>query len=411
MTWNLHRRHFLSQLISIPIAAYIGRSNDIGFIPNEAINWKKISNDFLTSKQTTLNLNSGSAGNMPTPVMKKYIEYTEKINSAAPYEVLKSWEEKIKQNLQRLSQHIQAKNGSVFFLRNCTEAMNAILWGIPLKRKCEVIYSSCDYNSLENSLLHLKEQKKIKLKKINHGRLKDMSDDDIIKSYENQITKKTKLIIVTNITHREGHIMPVEKICAIARKHNVEVLVDAAHSIGQISHSVKKMGCDYYISSLHKWLNAPLGTGFLYIKASKLEQLQPKLSYPENHQDQNVKLRYLGTQAYQNAMAVGDALDYLESIGIENKESRLQELKLYWTNLISADKRYEVITDPNRSCAIASVKTKKKTAIVKNTLLREYNIHVKQSGYKGDTFLRISPNIFTLEKDLDKLFEALDVIG
>jgi len=411
MTSNLHRRHFLAQMICVPIASYVGTKQLRKYVSYDEIDWVSIADDFHTSKKSIMNLNSGSAGNMPIPVLRKYIEYTTEINSAAPYQILQSWNDQIEKNLQRLSEHVGADNGMVYLMRNCTEAMNAILWGIPYKHKCEIIYASCDYNLMENSLLHLQEKKNLKLKKINFGRLKNLTDAEIVKCYEDQITKKTKLIVVTHITHREGQIMPVQSICTMARKYNVEVLVDAAHAIGQVRHSIADMDCDYYISSLHKWLNAPLGSGFLYVADERLPKLAPPISYPQDYRDESVKLQHLGTRAYQNAMAIGDALDYLDTIGIENKQARLSELTAYWTDKLENDNRYEVITDISRSCAIASVKTRKNAAIIKKELLSSYNINVKQSGYKGESFLRISPNIFTIEKNLDKLLEALDAIG
>ena len=162
---------------------------------------------------------------------------------------------------------------------------------------------------------------------VNHGSLKNLSDDDIVKNYEQQINKKTKLLIVTYITHREGHILPVKKICEMAHTYGVKVLLDSAHAVGQIDHSVDDIGCDYYTSSLHKWLNAPLGSGILYVKNDSLIELRPPLSYPSVNNDKINKIEYLGTRAFHNGMTLGHAIDELDHIGPVIKQERLHTLK------------------------------------------------------------------------------------
>jgi len=373
---------------------------------NYDIDWPTVKAQFMVDDYPIMNLNSGSAGIMSRSTFNSYIEYLKLINSYAPYEILHQWEPQIKSNLHRLSHHLHATQGHLCLLRNSTEAINTVLWGIQWKKKDQIIYASCDYPLLTNTLAQLEKRKLVKLVTVDHGRLKDISDDDIVKNYEKKINKKTKLLIVTYITHREGHILPVKKICDMAHSHGVKVLLDSAHAIGQIEHDIDDIGCDYYTSSLHKWLNAPLGSGVLYVKNDSYVELMPPISYPVAINDNIDKFEYLGTRAYQNGMTLGHAIDDLETIGIVAKQERLHSLKKYWTEKIKDTSNLEIITDTSRSCAIASVKTPKRGKVY-DELQNRYNIHVKKSGYKEEGFLRISPNVFTLESDLDLFVSAL----
>jgi selenocysteine lyase/cysteine desulfurase len=403
---NNTRREFLHHFAALGIVCSGKPTYEIDH-HHQVADWSSIKAQFLVDEYPVLNLNSGSAGIMSRSVLKKYIEYLSLINSHAPYEILDTWQEQIQHSLHRLSDLIHASKGHLHLLRNSTEALNIVLWGKQWKKKDEIIHAASDYPLMINTLKHLKISKKIKLKTVDHGLLKNISDDEIINNYERKINKKTELLILTYITHREGHIFPVQRICDMAKSYGVEVLIDAAHAIGHIEHNVDDIDCDYYASSLHKWLNAPLGSGVLYIKNEKLPDINPPLSYPINATTQNNKFDYLGTRAYQNGMAIGHALDDLESIGIANKQNRLHHLKKYWTEKIKNESNLEVITDINRSCAIASVRVPMPLNKIAMTLQNDYKIHVKKSGYIGDGFLRISPNIFTLESDLDYFVASL----
>lgn len=403
---NNTRRKFLQNIACLSIACMDSPVQIFKYQP-ESIDWSSIKSKFLVEDYPILHLNSGSAGIMSKNVLRKYIEYLTLINSHAPYEILHNWEEQIRHNLHRLANHINATQGYLYLLRNSTEALNHILWGRQWNKSDEIIHATCDYPLMKNTLEQLISSKKIKLKTINHGRLKDISDDEIVKNYEKQIGKKTKLIVLTYITHREGHILPVKKICAMAKSYGIEVLIDAAHAVGQINHNVDEIGCDYYTSSLHKWLNAPLGSGILYVKRDRLRDLTPPISYPIHRETEANKFEYLGTRAFQNGMALGHAIDDLESMGIDQKQKRLHTLKNYWIDKIKSERNLEVITDTNRSCAIASVKVPISLNRVSQILKDDFKIHVKKSGYIDERFLRISPNVFTLESDLDYFVESL----
>lgn len=378
-------------------------------IADNTISWKKIRKCFPISKHKIANFNNGSAGVMPKSVLKKHIEWTTQINSFAPYAMQSEWADKSTQILHRLAGHMGATSGQLSLVRNTSEAINMVLWGIPFREKDEVIYADWDYPYVEYSLKHIAKEKNIALKNIN-STLINLSDEEITNYYKHKITRRTRLIIITWITHREGRIMPIKQIKKLADEHDIEVLVDGAHVTGHIKHNLSKIDPDYYATSLHKWLNGPLGNGVLYIKDSKIKKLQPPISYDPNKKNKNIKFQYLGTRAFQDIMTIDEALNFLDLTGIERKEKRLRELSEYWINSVQTFKNIKVISPKNAYCAINSFIIKDENlSAIKHELRENHNIHLKTSVYAQQKInvIRVSPNIYTSFDELDRLVNGI----
>jgi len=412
-----NRRKFLHQIavagismpFSVKIPEYLSQSftKDLNHDPD----WDEIRSYFSASKHELINLNNGSSGVMPNPVLDKYIEYLRQINSFAPYHVFQGWEKACNENLFRLAQLINAKNGELAFVRNTTEAVNLILWGLNWNAGDEILKANWDYPLVDFTCERLKAEYKVNIRSIPEN-LYGLSDEEIVHLYENNITDKTKLIILTWITHREGQSLPVKKICQMAKSHDIEVLIDGAHTIGQIDIDLEDIGCDYFASSLHKWLNAPLGSGVLYIKQDRIPSHKPHISFDPKLIEDKKKYEYLGTRAFQNLMCLGPALDFLELTGIKKKEKRLKALSNYWIDALSSEKGLQIYTDKNRYCAVVSMGLESISAgKIKKILNSEFGVHVKSSGYPGRSMIRVSPNIYTNFEDLDKFIEGIRKIN
>ena len=156
-----------------------------------------------------------------------------------------------------------------------------------------------------------------------------------------------------NIT---GQILPIKKICAMAHKKGVEVLVDGAHCVGHFAFKLSDLGCDYYGSSLHKWLAAPLGNGLLYV-ASNIFKIWPLFADYEKDHTKIKRLNHLGTHPAYITLGVQDAIDYLNWIGLERKEARLKSLRSYWMSALNGLPNVVINTpaDPNRACGIGNI--------------------------------------------------------
>jgi selenocysteine lyase/cysteine desulfurase len=190
----------------------------------------------------------------------------------------------------------------------------------------------------------------------------------------------------------------------------VEVMVDGAHAFAQIEVDMKALDCDYYGTSLHKWMSVPLGAGFLYVKKSKIAQIWPMFAEGDLELDDIKRLNHTGTHPVHTDLAIANAIDYHNAIGLERKSARLRFLQNYWTDQVR-DLDHILLNTPKdrqRSCAIANVGIKgMKPADLSKTLLKKYKIWTVAIDGAGVHGCRITPNVYTTLQELDVFVAAL----
>ena len=236
------------------------------------------------------------------------------------------------------------------------------------------------------------------------------NDMELISLYESQITSKTRLIMISHMVNITGQILPVKKICDMAHSHGVEVLVDGAHCVGHFNFKIDNLNCDYYGSSLHKWLATPLGAGLLYVNNKHIPKIWPLIADHEKDPNKIQRLSHTGTHPVSTDLTIIDAIEYLNSIGIKKKESRLRFLKTYWQNALKDESNIVINTpfDPQRSCGIGNVGLKNmKPETLANRLYEEFGIFTVAIDYANVKGCRITPNIFTNENELDTFINAM----
>jgi selenocysteine lyase/cysteine desulfurase len=377
----------------------------------DGVDWEEVRNQFPIVKWDKLHLNSGSAGVMPTVVSNHLKELTDVMNQMAPYEAWGSWQDSMQNTRSRLAQMINVHTEEIQLVRNTTEALNIIIYGLRLAPSDEVLLCEHDYPYAINAWKNRESRDNLKLQ-ILKFQLPD-ADDQILAAYAAAITSRTKVMHVTYMTHRQGQIMPVAKLVQLAKEHDIQVVVDGAHTLAHIPLDISVLGCDYYATSLHKWLNAPHGTGLLYVKEERVADLMPHPS--SNQPDDTIqKYAHLGTRAYQQEVGISTALDFHGLIGQDRKYNRLQELKHYWTGQLLDNSRIKWHTDlsDDKSCAVATIGIKgMPTSSILKSLDQDHNIHAKSVGGSWGSGVRISPNIFTNFKDLDYLVSAITEIS
>ena len=210
-----------------------------------------------------------------------------------------------------------------------------------------------------------------------------------------------------NIT---GHILPVKKICKMAHKRGVQVMVDGAHCVGHFQFDIDDLECDYYGSSLHKWIAAPLGTGLLYVKDEHIDTLWPIFAEHKREPGDISRLNHTGTIPVYHDLTIEDAIDYYNIIGGERKEARLRYLQEYWTSKVRGYKNIIVNTpaQSHRACGIANVGiASMKPAELAKRLMEEYKIFTVAIDYANVQGCRITPNVFTTTEELDIFVNAL----
>ena len=293
--------------------------------------------------------------------------------------------------------------------RNATESLDLVISGFPWKKGDEAIYAKQDYGTMKEMFEQISNRYGVVNKVIsvpNHPK----NDEEIVSLYESQITSKTKLIMVCHMINITGQILPIKKICEMAHNYGVEVMVDGAHCVGHFDFSIDDFNCDYYGSSLHKWLATPLGAGLLYVNKNKTHKIWPLLANGNTNKSDIKRLNHIGTHPVHTDLAISNSIDYLKWIGMERKENRMRFLQRYWSDKLRNVKNVIVNTplDIDRSCGIGNVGlTNMSPSKMEDLLFKKYKIFTVAIDYANVKGCRISPNIFTSTKELDSFVEAV----
>jgi selenocysteine lyase/cysteine desulfurase len=297
--------------------------------------------------------------------------------------------------------------------RNATEALNTIIYGLPLKKDDEVIGTKQDYPHMVQAYRQRALREGIVYKQLSFE-FPIENDEEIVKAYENAITSKTKLIHVTHIINWVGQIMPVRKICDMAHAHGIEVIVDGAHSFGLLDYKIPDLHCDYFGTSLHKFLSAPIGSGMMWVKKDKIEKVWPLLC-DDNPNSANIrKFENLGTRSFPIEQGIGEAINFQLGIGNKRKEDRIRYLKNYWATRVQQIPKVKLHTSlkPEYSCAICGVSIDGMTpGELDNALFSGYKIHTVGIVYENIKCVRITPHVYTTIDNLDKLVKAIGEIA
>jgi len=417
----MEKRQFLKQMgragISLPLMSF-GVTNDF-VLPKEGYHseddetfWARIRQDYFL-KPDYINLENGYYNLIPQPTMKKYQKHIETINyEASHYMRTVQWENKAR-IAERLAKLVNADPETTVITRNTTESLDLIIGGFPWEKRDEAIYAEQDYGAMKVQFEMVAKRYGTINKVVsipNHPK----NDAEIVAIYESQITDKTKLIMVSQMINITGHILPVRKICDMAHAQGIDVMVDGAHCVGHIGCDFKAMDCDYYGSSLHKWLSAPLGAGLLVVKKEKIAKIWPLLADYKREPDDIGRLNHTGTHPVATDLAIGDAIDYLNIIGLDRKEKRLRYLQRYWSDALRNVPKIIINTpeEEHRSCGIANVGVDglppKDLAKI---LLDEFNIFTVGVDYANVKGCRITPNVYTTSTELDSFVDAMKTLA
>ena len=370
--------------------------------------WKLVRSQYDLN-QDFINLESGYYNIIPKPTLKKQIEHIKRVNLEGSFYMRKSRFKDKSTITSELANFVGCNSKNLIITRNTTESLDLIISGFPWKSGDEAIYAYQDYGAMQDMFEQIGKRHGVVLKKVsvpNHPK----NDMELISLYESQITSKTRLIMISHMVNITGQILPVKKICDMAHSYGVEVLVDGAHCVGHFNFKIDNLNCDYYGSSLHKWLATPLGAGLLYVNNKHIPKIWPLIADHEKDPNKIQRLSHTGTHPVSTDLTIIDAIEYLNSIGIKKKESRLRFLKTYWQNALKNESNIVINTpfDPQRSCGIGNVGLKNmKPETLANRLYKEFGIFTVAIDYANVKGCRITPNIFTNENELDTFIDAM----
>jgi selenocysteine lyase/cysteine desulfurase len=360
-------------------------------------------------KPDFINLENGYYNFMPEQVMEKFIEHVREVNYHGSYYMRTVQVENKKAMAAKLAAVAGCSPEELIITRNTTESLDMIISGLDWAPGDETVMAEQDYGTMRDMFSQVSKRYGVINKVVsvpNHPE----SDEEIVNLYASVITNKTKLLMVSHMINITGQILPVRKICDMAHGRGVEVLVDGAHTFGHFAFKIPDLHCDYYGSSLHKWMSVPLGSGILFVKKDKIDHVWPLFAASEKEQGNISRLNHMGTHPAPTILAIADALDFYNIIGIERKEARLRYIQNYWTSKVRDLPHVIVNTpaDPARSCGIANAGIKGlKPSDLADKLFRNYNIYTAPIDGAGVHGCRITPNVYTSASDLDVLVKAL----
>jgi len=366
--------------------------------------------------RSIINLNNGGVHPAPKIVMDAVHRYLDFANGAPVYnswQVLRPRKELIR---KKLADTFGCSPEEIAITRNVTEAMQIGLLGIDLEPGDEVLTTTHDYPSMKYALLQREKREGVKVKMFPF-RYPPKNIRVLADAFKKNITPRTKLIEVCHITNLTGQIFPIKEICQMARKRGIEVVIDGAHAFGHFDFKQKDLDCDIYGANLHKWMMAPIGTGFLYVKKEKIKKIWPLFPALDPQGDDIRKFEHIGTHPDYLELAVGEALAFHHGIGGKRKEERMRYLRNYWAKALEKLPGVKILTSyhPEQSCGIGTftVENMDLSKLVQ-VLFKKHKIYIITVGVPsfdldGEkiTGIRVTPSIYTTLRELDAFIEAV----
>jgi selenocysteine lyase/cysteine desulfurase len=372
--------------------------------------WAEIGRAFEVDR-TLINLNNGGCSPAPGHVLDQMIRDLRFSNEIPVYQMWVVLEPRIESCRTQLAAEFGCDPEEMAITRNASESLETLIFGIDLKPGDEVVYTTQNYPRMITSWEQRARRDGIVVKPIQFA-VPPPSSAEVVERFRQAITPRTRVFEVTHITNLTGQILPVRDIVRLGRQHGIETFVDGAHAFAQFPFRRDDLECDYYATSLHKWLFAPIGTGFLYVRKSKQKSIWPLMAAPAS-MDENVrKYEEIGTHPAANHNAIAAAIAFHREIGAERKAARLRFLRDRWAmRLAAADPRVKILTPLNAtdSCGIAMVHVDGiDTEKLQAWLWDKHRIMTTPIVHKEFNGLRITPSVYTTLDELDTFSSRME---
>ncbi len=381
--------------------------------PDDEKFWRNISRKYYPLSKDFINLENGYFGLQPKPVLEAYQGYVQQVNSEGALFARREYPKKAREAHAILADFLGVEEGEILVTRNATEALNIAIQGYPWKEGDEVLVNQLDYYSMIETFQMLEERGRLKVKTFEMPLLPD-SSEAIMKEYEQRITDKTRVILLTQVSNITGLITPVKAITSIAKSRGIDTITDAAHALGHIPFNLKDMGSPFVGMNLHKWMGNPIGAGVLYVDKNRVAELETFYGDKGTAKNDIRRLSHFGTTPFAVQLSIPHAIEFHQNLGIDRISQRVDYLKNLWIDKVSSNPNVEVLTPQSSdlSCGIASFRIVEKTGKeVENELLDKHPIFTvaRVLGEKG--CLRVTPGIYTQASDMINLAEAISEIA
>ncbi|MCG8405273.1 MAG: aminotransferase class V-fold PLP-dependent enzyme [Phycisphaerales bacterium] len=424
----LNRRSFLSSSVGATTALAIGSLKDDwvrhvhaahqqagGRSPEELSAdesfWFQIQQAFDLDR-SLINLNNGGVSPSPRIVLDAMIRQLSFTNHAPSRHLWQVQDPRVELVRERLARTFGCSSEELAITRNASESLQIAINGIDLKPGDEFLTTSHDYPRMVNTLKQRMAREGIVLKQLRMP-VPVESHDQLVRLFEESVTPRTRVILVCHIVNITGEIFPVKRICEMARRRGILTIVDGAHAFAHFAYTYDDIGCDFYGTSLHKWLTAPIGTGFLFVRKERIADLWPLTAADDPKSDNIRKFEEIGTHPTAPRLAIAEALTFHHGIGPERKEARLRRLRNYWAERLRRHDRVRIHTNlsSNHSCAIATVQIKGvDSEDLAVHLWNRHKIIVAAIAHEDFEGIRVTPNVYTTKRELDLFCDAMEQV-
>ncbi len=400
-------------------AAGLGRElAGFGGSPDEIVRdeqyWAPIQRAF-TVDRSLVNLNNGGCSPAPLVAQEAQKRHLDFMNQMPPPHALWAVQEKRAEGVRsRLARHFEVDAEEIALTRNASEGLQILQFGLDLRAGDEVLCTTHDYPRMLNTFKQRERREGIRLVQFQIP-VPAEDDDEIVRLYESAITDRTRMILVSHVVFLTGQILPVKRIAALGRKHGIPVIIDGAHALAHFDFTLGELECDFYATSLHKWLCAPIGNGLLYVRKERIKDVWPLMAATEAEEDNIRKFEQIGTHPEAQTLATAESLTLHQAIGPANKQARFVYLRDRWANRLLKNDRVRLYTSqkPGFACCIATFGVDgMDMGELRGMLWNKHRILTTTVGFPtGDadvSGIRVSPSVYTTLEEIDRFCEVVE---
>ncbi|MGC1301330.1 MAG: aminotransferase class V-fold PLP-dependent enzyme [Caulobacteraceae bacterium] len=387
--------------------------------PQDQDYWRAVAAQYDVTREV-IQLENGNYGMMARPVLEAYKRHLTKVNTESSFYTRRTIGPDTSRARARVAANLGVDVEEITFTRGATESLMTLIQGYnKLRPGDQVMYADLDYDSTQNAFHWLQARRGVEL--VTFDLPQQATHQNLLDAYEAALANhpKVRLLLLTHVGHRTGLVMPVPEIMEIARRHNVDVVLDVAHSWGQLDFKLPDLKADFVGLTCQKWIGAPIGVGVVYIRRDRIHDIDIAPGNDQVPSDRIHDRVHTGTSNFAGFLSVTEALDFHEAVGARAKEMRLRHLRDRWAEALRDHGRIEILTpqDPRLTCGITSFRLKGKVSEAENRalsadLLKRFNIFtVERSGTAIGSCVRVTPGIFTQEAEIDHLVDALKTMA
>jgi selenocysteine lyase/cysteine desulfurase len=374
--------------------------------------WKVVQAAFDVDR-TLVNLNNGGVSPSPRLVQDALRRDLSRANEAPAYAMWSVLEPEVERVRARLAALFGCDAEEVAITRNACESLEACLFGFDLRPGDEVLTTNQDYPRTLAALRQRERREGIVVRALSFP-VPPSSPADLVDRFRRALSPRTRVLLVSHMTYLTGQVFPVAEICRLGREAGVEVVVDGAHALAHLPFQRDDLGCDYYGATLHKWVMAPHGTGFLYVRRDKIERVWPLMApTPEIRADDIRKFEQIGTHPAAVHNAAWEALALHEALGTARKSARLRYLRDRWARRLARHPRVRLLTDlsPEMSCGLGTFAVEgMEAAALAEALWDRRRILVVAFTHEEFAGVRVTPSFYTTVEEVDAFAEETERI-